>query len=127
MLKEPTPLLLPEHEATALVRSMLREQLMRGISGFLEKYPDHPNAFSLTDPKRWEVRFAEIIGGLSGDVKVFLQILHKVFIRHWDELSEPERVRTAQVIARHIFAVRVLPNALKDNPSVLLPENKTIH
>lgn len=118
--------LLLDHEAGALVRSMLRENLVNSLSGFLIRNPDHPKALALTDPKRWEVRFQEIIEGLSPEMKECTHVLFGSFVKYWEHLSAPERVVAAKEIAGHIIAARIFANMQKDDSHFFPPGTTTL-
>ncbi len=120
------PMPLPEHEATALVQSVMREQFMREAGALLEACPDHPKVLALTDPKRWEGRFNEIFEALSPDARLYASAMMNAFVSRWDKLSVPARVVAAQEIAKTIVGMRVYATISRENPEIFFPSHGTL-
>ncbi|OGZ07732.1 MAG: hypothetical protein A2762_05385 [Candidatus Lloydbacteria bacterium RIFCSPHIGHO2_01_FULL_54_11] len=120
----PTPL--PEHEATALVQSVMREQFMREAGALFEACPDHPKVRVLNDPKRWEGRFNELIAALPPDARLHTNAMLNAFVSYWDELSEPARVVAAQEVAKAIVGMRVYATITKESPEIFFPAHGTL-
>lgn len=91
------------HEATALVRAMMRDGLrLHVLAGFIARNPAHEKALQVTDPKRWEARFAEIIGGLSPEARERVSIPLGLLTERWFSLDVSGRNRQAMAVCEAI-------------------------
>lgn len=113
--------MIPSHESTALVRSKMRENLLDQLKGFLAKFPNNEKALAVTDKKRWEARFAEIIALLSPDARGEVCLALGLFAQYWQTMSVSEREAVALGIGERIIAWRTLENMQKEDPSLLAP------
>lgn len=110
--------LIPDHESTALVRSRLRERFLHELAGLLSRNSNHEKALAVTDPKRWDTRFAEIVSGLSPAARERICIALGIFAEYWQVMSVADREIVAVELGKRIVAERVV-DSLKKHDSLL--------